>query len=74
MRKLATAAAPSGHPLIYSTEEARAILKIGRSTMIRLVLSGELRSITIGRRRLISVQALEAFIRQREDAQGGDAA
>lgn len=37
-------------------------LNVGRSTAFELVLSGQLRSVRIGRRRLVPSEALEEFL------------
>lgn len=59
--------APTDGPVkdrdLYSIEEARAQLGgISRNTIYDLLRNGELASVQIGRRRFISVAALEAFI------------
>jgi excisionase family DNA binding protein len=64
MRKLKTTATPSVQA-IYTTEQARAILQIGRNAIVRLCRSGELHSITIGRSRRIPAQAIDEFIASR---------
>jgi excisionase family DNA binding protein len=43
-------------------EDAARILSVGRSTVYDLIRSGRLRSIKIGRRRLVPRSALDAFI------------
>ena len=43
----------------FSVPEAASVMGIGRSTVYQLVQSGELRSIQLGRRRLIPLSALE---------------
>ncbi|SDJ94139.1 helix-turn-helix domain-containing protein [Nonomuraea jiangxiensis] len=48
---------------------------LGRTTMHGLVASGELPSITIGRRRFIATRDIEEYVeRRREAARGGSAA
>ena len=54
--------------LAYRPEEAARLLGIGRSTAYELIATGELRSFTIRRARLISAAALAEFIRERESA------
>ena len=71
MRKLQVAVMP-GKQAVYTVEEARAILKIGRSAMIRLCLSGIIRRITIGRSRRIPASAIEEFLAG--GSESGDAA
>lgn len=53
-------------PLLLSTVEAAALLGINRSTVFELLASGDITSVKIGRRRLISRQALAEFIAARE--------
>ena len=51
--------------LLLSIEEAAHRLSIGRSLCYELVLRGELPSLKLARRRLVSVAALERFIAER---------
>jgi excisionase family DNA binding protein len=48
--------------LAYPVSEALELLPIGRTKMFELIATGELRTITIGRRRLIPADALAAFV------------
>ena len=57
--------------LLLDVEQACKRLGIDRSKLYPFLLSGELRSITIGRRRKIPVQALEEFIRKLDALQNG---
>jgi excisionase family DNA binding protein len=50
--------APLLHPIPVVTE----ILGLGRTTVFELLASGELESVTVGRRRLVPQQALESFV------------
>ncbi|MFE7407157.1 helix-turn-helix domain-containing protein [Isoptericola sp. NPDC057559] len=52
-------------PLIYSVEEAAQVLRISRDTTYELLRSGQLRSIKVGRRRLIPAVAIHEYIRAR---------
>ena len=54
--------------LAYRPEEAAQLLGIGRSYAFELFATGELRSFKVGRRRLVSAEALVEFIRERECA------
>jgi excisionase family DNA binding protein len=47
---------------VYDVEQARAVLRIGRNNFNRLLASGELKSIQIGRRRVVPVAAVDQFI------------
>ena len=49
-------------PLLVTVEEAARLLGIGRTTMFELIGSGEIKSIRLGRRRLISRTTLETFV------------
>ena len=51
---------------VYSLRQVEEILGLGRSTVAVLVRSGQLRSRTVGRRRLVTRQALDAFLGQDE--------
>lgn len=55
-------------PRFYDRHEAAALLRVSVATVKRLLRSGELSSITIGDRRLIPVEAMEAFINARKAA------
>lgn len=50
--------------LTYTVEEAAEQLRIGRTTMYRLLSSGALQSVTIGRSRRITAAALAEYIQQ----------
>ncbi|GLZ08864.1 hypothetical protein Acsp03_63300 [Actinomadura sp. NBRC 104412] len=53
-----------GHGRLLTVNEAAAQLRVSRWTLYNLIRSNELRSITIGRRRFVPVQALDELIRQ----------
>src|ERR1700722_4596960 len=60
----------NGHPnrdqlnksLLVTVEEAARLLGIGRTTMFELIGSGDVKSLRLGRRRLIARKNLESFI------------
>lgn len=52
-------------PVLYTVPETTARLRISRAKVHQLLASGELDSITIGRRRLVPDTALAAYIRGR---------
>lgn len=54
-------------PRCVRVEEAARLLNVGRSTAYDLIRSGRLRSIKIGRRRLIPRDALDALIASLEE-------
>jgi excisionase family DNA binding protein len=53
---------PHADSLLVSVEEAAAILGIGRTNMVRLISQGAIKSVKIGRRRLVVRSELEGFI------------
>jgi excisionase family DNA binding protein len=53
--------------LLTVAETARA-LSIGRSTLYARIKAGDLRTCTIGDRRLVSVEALDAYVRALEQS------
>jgi excisionase family DNA binding protein len=57
-------------PLLVSIDQAGDLLGVRRSTVNRLVYSGILPSLVIGRRRLITVDDLTQFIEARRTAHG----
>ena len=52
----------TAEPLLYSVEEAAAILGIGRTFMFRLVGTGEIESCKIGKLRKITAAAIHDYI------------
>jgi excisionase family DNA binding protein len=65
----------TAEPLLYSVEEAAAILGIGRTFMFRLVGTGEIESCKIGKLRKITSTAIHDYIARlsREQGNGGSA-
>jgi excisionase family DNA binding protein len=53
--------APSGQ-LLYTPEEAAALLRFGRSTVYELMASGDLKYVKRGRSRRIKRSDLEAYV------------
>ena len=49
-------------PLLLTVEEAAAMLSIGRTGAYQLVMGGQVRSVKIGRRRLVVRESLQEFI------------
>ncbi len=47
---------------LLDMKEVASALHVGRSTAFGLVARGELRSVTIGRRRLVPAEALEQYL------------
>lgn len=59
--------------LLVSVGEAARRLSLGRSLLFELLASGAIKSVKIGRRRLVSAQALADFVRHQEEiSEGGD--
>jgi len=54
--------ADGGEPLAVSVEAAANMLGIGRSSVFNLLNDGSLASVKIGKRRLIAVAELRAFL------------
>jgi excisionase family DNA binding protein len=63
-----TSATPLSAKLAVSIAEAAQLLSISRSHLYPIVMRGEIPSFHIGRSHLIRVSALEAWIRQQEEA------
>lgn len=58
--------------LLLSAEEAASRLGVGRTTIFELLAAGDLQSLKIGRRRLIPVAALAAFVQRMSTAEPAD--
>lgn len=59
----------SSQPLLLTTEEAAALAGITRTRLYPFVMSGQITSITLGRRRYIPREAIEAFVREEIERQ-----
>jgi excisionase family DNA binding protein len=55
-------------PIVVTTEEAKALLRIGHSKLAELIASGELRSTRLGARRLIYLESIRALLAAGEEA------
>jgi excisionase family DNA binding protein len=65
---------PSPGKLLYTVNEVAEMLNLGRSKLYNsYLLSGEIRSLKLGRRRLITLEAIHDFIRKLEVASGKEA-
>ncbi|MGW4881293.1 excisionase family DNA-binding protein [Streptomyces sp. NPDC004262] len=61
--RLATVPETSDASLVLLTvEEAARRLRIGRTTCFRLVLAGEIESVTVGRLRRVPADAVSAYV------------
>ncbi len=58
-------------PRLVSVEAAQSALSLGRSAIYQLIAKDELRSVKVGTRRLIPVQALDEFV-ARLEAEAGE--
>lgn len=56
--------------LAVSPNEAARLCSIGRTTLYAALSSGELKSIKIGTRRLITIEALRAWLQKNEQKMG----
>ncbi|MDO5698139.1 MAG: helix-turn-helix domain-containing protein [Dermatophilus congolensis] len=54
--------APAAAPLMHRVPEAAALLNISRSALYELIRSHQVRSVTVGRTRLITHQALTDYV------------
>ena len=61
---------PTGR-LVLDVPEAAALLGCGRSTMYHLVLTGQVRSLKVGRLRRIPLAALYEFVEKASEPAGG---
>lgn len=66
MRKAATIPNKSIEPLAVSPVEAGHVAGVGRTTIYSAISSGELRSLKIGARRLVTVEALREWLLKHE--------
>lgn len=53
--------------MLYPVTDAAEVLGIGRSTLYELIASGELHTLKIGRRTLLSEDELRRYVRALED-------
>ena len=60
----------SNTPLLITVEEAADLLGIGRTTTYELVMSGEIPSVKIGRRRLVVRSGLSHYVDRLTNAEG----
>lgn len=56
-----------GGRLLLTVKEAGRRLSIGKSQMFKFLTGGDILSVTLGRSRRIPVEALERFVRERQD-------
>lgn len=61
------ASTSEGRTLLLTVEEVAAQLRLGRTRTYQLVMSGQIRSVNIGRRRLVLRESLEEFVRRLVD-------
>lgn len=54
-------------PVLYRVNEAAEALRLSRSVLYELIRSGRLRTVKIGRRRLVPVDALAECVARLED-------
>jgi len=51
-----------GTPLLLTVEEAAILLRLGRTRTYELVMAGSIRSVKVGRRRLVIRAGLDDFV------------
>jgi excisionase family DNA binding protein len=61
-RRLVTPPARSIEPLLVGVREAATLLGLGRDATYQLIRDGRLRSVSVGRKRLIPRQECQSFI------------
>jgi excisionase family DNA binding protein len=66
MRKSNTSAAPDRDVIAVSPNEAGRLAGIGRTTIYHAISCGELKSLKIGARRLVTVEALRQWLLKHE--------
>lgn len=57
------------HKIAYSVQEAAYALSLGTTTVKKLIATGQLPSVRVGRRRLVPRSALETYINRLLDDQ-----
>jgi excisionase family DNA binding protein len=50
--------------LVYSIQEAAHACGLSRATLYRLIAAGKLRTVKVGARRLVPVEAIDALLRE----------
>lgn len=53
-------------PLSYTVEQATKVTGLGRTAIYRLIATNEIQTFKVGKRRMVSVRALQAFIEKKE--------
>ena len=48
--------------MLVSVEEAATMLRIGRTTAYELVMSGQIQSVKVGRRRLVLREGIQRYV------------
>lgn len=56
------------HPIAVAPNEAARLAGVGRTSLYAAIAKGELKSLKIGTRRLITVEALRVWLRRHEQA------
>jgi excisionase family DNA binding protein len=60
-------------PQLLTLPEVQAQLRVSRATVRRLITRGQLPIVKVGRRTLVTRQALDAFVRQQQVRRDPDA-
>jgi excisionase family DNA binding protein len=53
---------PTAAPVLLTIEEAAGLLRIGRTSMYRLVSTGAVETVTVGRLRRVPVECLNEYV------------
>lgn len=48
--------------ILYSVEDTAAALSMGRTTIFALIVEGQIKSVKIGKRRLVAASEIEAYV------------
>jgi excisionase family DNA binding protein len=64
---------PTPEPLLVSERKAGSTLGVSARTIFNMVARGDLKAVRIGKRKLISVASIRAFIERAGTTQGGGA-
>ena len=51
-----------GYPMLVTVEEAAVLSRVGRTTAYELVMSGKLKSVKVGRRRLVVGDGIRDYV------------
>ena len=61
------AAAPMGNPLLLTISQVASLLNLGRTTTYELIMSNRIKSVKLGRRRLIPRESVDKYVAELSD-------